>query len=73
MSVNQIQPVENTPFVRIPSVITNASVSKEKFLFLKLSFFKLSYDISCMKKSELKPRKDMDQIEKLSTTLYAAT
>ena len=68
MSVNQIQPVENTPFVRIPSVITNASVSKEKFLFLKLS-----YDISCMKKSELKPWKDMDQIEKLSTTLYAAT
>lgn len=69
MSVNQIQPVENMQFVRILPVITNASVSKEKFLISKI----IILIINCMKKSELKPRKDMDRIEKLSTTLYAAT
>ena len=45
-------------------------VFNPKIFIFKLSFM---YDISCMKKSELKPRKDMDRIEKLSTTLYAAT
>ena len=69
MSVNQIQPVENMQFVRILPVITNASVSKEKFLISKI----IILIINCMKKSELKPRKDMDRTEKLSTTLYAAT
>ena len=69
MSVNQIQPVENMQFVRILPVITNASVSKEKFLISKIIILIINY----MKKSELKPRKDMDRIEKLSTTLYAAT
>ena len=69
MSVNQIQPVENMQFVRILPVITNASVSKEKFLISKI----IILIINCMKNSELKPRKDMDRIEKLNTTLYAAT
>lgn len=69
MSVNQIQPVENMQFVRILPVITNASVSKEKFLISKI----IILIINCTKKSEFKTRKDMDQIEKLSTTLYAAT